>query len=120
MFAVSDHNNCHKDVTHDEVLVILRRTLHNLQPEYESECGEDHTAEEDMEDDEDEDDDNDDDDDGDGDGDENDVAESAKPFPFLFENRVIGVSPWVAITTYSIDGARSSSPCPQHNRRPGQ
>ena len=122
LFAVSDHNNRRKDVTHDEVLVILRRTLRNLQPEYESECGEDHTAEEDMEDDEDEDEDNDDDDDGDGDGDgdENDVAESAKPFPFLFENRVIGVSPRVAITTYSIDGARSSSPCPQHNRRPGQ
>ena len=71
-----------------------------------------------MEDDEDNDNDNDNDDDGDGD--ENDVAESAKPFPFLFENRVIGVLPQMAIMTYSIDGACRSSPCPQHNRRPGQ
>ena len=87
-----------------------------------------------MEDDNDKDNDNDNDNDNDGDRDRdgdkdedkdedrdgNDVTESAKPFPFPFENRVIGVSPWVAITTYSIDGARSSSPCPQHNRRPGQ
>ena len=50
------------------------------------------------------------------DEDENDVAESAKPFPFLFENRVIGISLWVVIMT----GAHtSSSPCPQHNQCPG-
>ena len=61
-----------------------------------------------------------DDEDRDGDGDKNDVTESTKPFPFLFENRVIGVSPWVAIMTYSIDGAQSLSPCPQHNQCPGQ
>ena len=76
---------------------------------------------EDDEDNEDEDDEDDEDeDDGDGDGDKNDVAESVKPFPFLFENRVIGISLQVAIMTYSIDGACSSSPCPQHNRCPGQ
>ena len=74
-----------------------------------------------MEDDEDKDKDDEDEDDEDEDeDDDDDVTESAKPFPFLFENRVIGISPQVAITTYSIDGARSSSPCPQHNRRPGQ
>jgi hypothetical protein len=38
------------DVSHDTVLVILHRTLLNLQPEYDSEGREDHTTVEDEED----------------------------------------------------------------------
>jgi hypothetical protein len=123
LFTVSD-----ADVTHDAVLLILRRTLRNLHPEYDLE---DHTiddkedielededdedekqAEEEMEEEEEEEEEEDIDDDM-------AVAQSGlglnlRPLQFLPYTTVTRVPPRAAMTTYPIGRARSSSPCPQY------
>ena len=113
LFTASDT----QDATHDAMLVILHRTLLNLQPEYELEGGEVHTTEDEME------------DMGDmGDNDDKDKAgegedsdSSSGPDLNLRPTRlVICIPPPWAITTYPVDGARSSSPCPQYIPHPPQ
>ena len=139
LFTASD-----TDVTHDAMLVILRRCLLQLKPEYDSEGQNDYTDdEEDMEIEEQDDEENeaevaDEDMEIQEDGDEENqeeeeeeeeeeedsddgmiIAQSGlglnlRPLRFLPYTKVTRVPPRAAITTYPIGRARSSSPCPQY------
>jgi hypothetical protein len=133
------------DVTHDTMLVILRRTFVQLKPEYNLEGQKDNTTEdkEDMEIEGEDDEENEAEAEGeegieiDGDDEENEADEeqdeeedsddgmviaqsgldlNLRPLHILPYTKVTRVPLQAAITTYPIGRARSSSPCPQYIR----
>jgi hypothetical protein len=95
------------DVTHDAMLVVLRRTFFKLKPEYDSEGQKGHTAEDEEEQEEDEDEDEEEEEEEEGDL-------NLRPLRFLPHTMVTRVQPQAAITTYPFGRARSSSPCLQY------